>query len=398
MLLSLGSSEMLKKLEINSILQKQDTISQPLDLPKIKTINRMQQSLLKVLMLFFVGTINAQLPIVYGEGGIEVIDWTKEKKRVELNEDDNPFLYGSGCTEGPQKASASSTLASQGAANYKAENLVDWDPQTAWIEGKNDYGIGVHFQVDLPFGGSNVGVFNGYQQSYETWKNNSRVKKIKIFGDGRPLCYVILQDLMGYQTFTIPEDKEYRRYRFEIEEVYPGLTTKDVAISEICNIGCCFNENTFIQANEHLLQSENLKKGALILTLDPDSLKITEHEISKVIQMKHSKMIRVSTQNHSIEITPYHPLYIKDKGFTSILKLKKEQNIDRYEKLTKDLWVLVLSENDKTLKFEKIETIELLFGEFNTYSILDIKEANTYIMNGFVSTTHSTNKVVLRGQ
>jgi intein/homing endonuclease len=172
-------------------------------------------------------------------------------------------------------------------------------------------------------------------------------------------------------------------------EVYPGVKWKDVAISEICNIGCCFNINTLIQADRTQLNSENLKPGTSILTLDIDSQKIIECEISNVIQMKHSKMIRVTTQNHSIEITPYHPLYIQDQGFTSLLKLKKDQNLDSYEKLTENLWVLVWNENDKCLKYEKIDNIELLFGDFTTFSILSIKQANNYIMNGFVSTTDS---------
>ena len=349
----------------------------------------MKQSFLMTTMLLFSGAITAQLPIVYSTGGIKVIDWSKEKKKVQLNEEDNPFLYGSGCTESPKQASASSTLASQGTANHKAVNLYDWDPQTAWVEGKSDYGIGEHFQVDLPYGGSDVGIFNGYQKSYDTWKNNSRVKKIKVIGDGRPLCYLVIKDLMGYQTFSIPEDKEYGTYTFEIVEVYPGDKWKDVAISEICNIGCCFNINTLIQADGKQLASENLKNGTLILTLDIDSQKITEYKISNVIQMKHSKMIRVTTENHSIEITPYHPLYIKDQGFTSLLKLKKEKNLDCYEKLTGNLWVLVWSENNKCVKYEEIVNVELLFGEFTSYSILNIEQANTYIMNGFVSTTNS---------
>lgn len=349
----------------------------------------MKKFFLMVTLLLFFGVTNAQLPIVYSTGGIKVIDWTKEKKKIELNEEDNPFLYGSGCTESPVKASASSTLASQGTSNYKAENLFDWDPQTPWVEGKSDYGIGEHFQVDLPYGGSNVGIFNGYQKSYDTWNNNSRVKKFKVYGDGRPLCYLVLKDLMGYQTFQIPKDNEYDIYTFEIVEVYPGVKWKDVAISEICNIGCCFNINTLIQADLTQLNSENLKPGTSILTLDIDSQKFIECEISNVIQMKHSKMIRVTTQNHSIEITPYHPLYIQDQGFTSLLKLKKDQNLDSYDKLMGNLWVLVWNENDKCLKYEKIDNIEVLFGDFTTFSILSIKQANNYIMNGFISTTDS---------
>jgi hypothetical protein len=328
---------------------------------------------------------HSQLPTVYTSGGVKMVDWAKEKKKIELNEDENPFLYGSGCTEGPSIARASSTLSPQGNSDYKADNLFDWDPQTPWVEGKSDYGIGEYFQVDLPFSGSSVSIFNGYQKTYETWKNNSRVKKFKVYGDGRPLCYLILKDLMGYQTFNIPNDNDYDTYTFEIMEVYPGIKWKDVAISEICNIGCCFNINTSIQSNGKQLNSETLKKGTYVTTVDIQTETTSEHSISNVIEMKHSKLIRVTTLHDTIEITPYHPLFIKDCGFTSLLKLKKEQHLNSYEQLLDNLWVLMWNENEKKLKFEKIDNLELLFGEFTTYSILDIEQANTYIMNGFVS-------------
>ncbi len=340
------------------------------------------------LLIKFSFSLKAQLPTIYCSGGKSIVDWFKEKKKVKLNQDDNPFLYGSGCTESPTKAIVSSTLVSQGAIDYKGENLFDWDPQTPWIEGELDYGIGERFQVDLPFGGSNVGIFNGYQKSYDTWKNNSRVKKLKVYGDGRPLCYLVLKDLMGFQTFDIPNDNDYGIYTFEILEVYPGQKWKDVAISEICNMGCCFNVNTSVLSNGGQILSDDLKKGRFITTLDIDSETISESKVSNVFEMKHTKMIRVITQNHSIEITPYHPLYIKDHGFISLLSLKKSRKLDSYDNLTSNLWVLVWNEKERSLNYEKIDKIELLFGEFFTYSILKIEKANTYIVNGFISTTY----------
>ncbi|MFN5911136.1 MAG: NADase-type glycan-binding domain-containing protein, partial [Bacteroidota bacterium] len=147
--------------------------------------------------------LQAQLMTVSAEGGERVIDWTSEKNNLS---EDNPFLFGSGCSVGPTKAYVSSCLAAQGNSSYKAKNLFDWDPQTAWVEGKSDYGIGEYFEVDLILGGSGISIFNGYQKSYDAWKNNSRVKKIKVYADGQPVCYVELKDLMGYQTFSLPVD------------------------------------------------------------------------------------------------------------------------------------------------------------------------------------------------
>ena len=50
---------------------------------------------------------------------------------------------------------------------------------------------------------------------------------------------------MGIQSFDLPSN-EYENLKFEIIEVYKGDQTKDVAISEIFDNGCCFNKSTNI--------------------------------------------------------------------------------------------------------------------------------------------------------
>ena len=34
---------------------------------------------------------HSQLPTIYTYGGVKMVDWAKEKKKIELNEDENPF-------------------------------------------------------------------------------------------------------------------------------------------------------------------------------------------------------------------------------------------------------------------------------------------------------------------
>lgn len=333
--------------------------------------------------------LNVQLQTVFAEGGDKFIDWSLEKKKTENNED-NPFLYGSGCTESPSRAGVSSTLGNQGNSSYSADNIFDWDPQTAWVEGKSDYGIGEFFEVNLPFGGSSVTIFNGYQKSYESWFNNSRVKKMKVYVDGVALCYVKLKDLMGYQTFNLPNDYmvNYTNYRFEIVEVYPGAKWKDVAISEICNLGCCFNSNTFIQSVNGLISAGNLNSGDMLNTIDTVSNQIGENPITQMIEIKHNKLILLQTNFHSIEMTSYHPLYFKGYGFNNLLNIMKSKKLINLKELENELEVLVWDEKCQETTYEKITNIKVIEGEFKTFSILGIDKANTYIINGFVSTTN----------
>ena len=340
-----------------------------------------------IIACFFSINLKAQLKTVFAEGGQKYIDWALEKKK--LNDEENPFLYGSGCTEGPSRAEASSTLTSKGNSNYNDKNIFDWDPQTAWVEGKSDYGIGEFFLVDLPHGGSSVTIFNGYQKSYDSWLNNSRVKKMKVYVEGNVLCFVKLNDLMGYQTFNLPLDymENYTDFKFEIVEVYPGAKWKDVAISEICNLGCCFNSNTSIQSNIGLISVENLKYGDILNTLDIVSNQIGANTINQKIEIKHNKLIHIKTKSHWLEMTSYHPLYVKGYGFSSLLKIMNLKKLMNLKELENELEVLVWDEDCQETTYEKITNINVIEGDFNTFSVLGIDQANTYIINGFISTT-----------
>jgi len=139
----------------------------------------------------------------------------------------------------------SSFLGSQGHQNYKADNLADDDPTTAWIEGKNEYGTG-EFVEFMAFPYSRWNILNGYQKDNITWENYSRVKKLRIFIEGKPAFEVVLEDKMGIQTFELPKNFKIdpdkistgTKIKMVILEVYEGKKFKDVAISEIFFAGC----------------------------------------------------------------------------------------------------------------------------------------------------------------
>jgi len=182
----------------------------------------MKKNILFILISLHAFLSNAQIPTINAQGGESKVNWDYRFKMNKENEDEHPFVYGSGCTESPTKSYASSCLSQQGNSSYFSKNLIDWDPRTAWVEGKSDYGIGEYFEIDLPYGGSNIGIFNGYQKNHDAWMNNSRVKKLKVYGDGKPICFVVLSDKMGVQNFDLPANSDFNKYKFEIVEVYPG--------------------------------------------------------------------------------------------------------------------------------------------------------------------------------
>ncbi|MBT6149278.1 MAG: hypothetical protein HOH74_27825, partial [Gemmatimonadetes bacterium] len=155
---------------------------------------------------------------------------------------------------------ASSALSPPGGPGYPIENICDYDPLTAWVEGDAGQGIGSRFAFTIwedpvilenenedPFSGRCF-VANGYYKSQTIWSQNSRVRRLRVTLNGRNLCLIDLQDYRGIQSFTLRdfmrikqdgEDKSHLplivngdELAFEILSVYPGTKFEDTAISE----------------------------------------------------------------------------------------------------------------------------------------------------------------------
>lgn len=141
------------------------------------------------------------------------------------------------CGGGNYKIKASSSLGD----SYKAEFANDLSYKTAWVEGKKDEGTGeyleYYFKNDSPRI-TEIIISNGYMKSEETWKNNNRVKKLKLYVNGVPFGILNLKDSRTDQYFevgTLGHNKNGTDLilKFEILEVYKGSKYNDTAITEI---------------------------------------------------------------------------------------------------------------------------------------------------------------------
>ena len=145
------------------------------------------------------------------------------------------------CGGGNYKIKASSVLAAQGSNSYGAEAANDLSYKTAWVEGKKDAGISeyieYHFKNDSPRVTSII-IANGYVKSDYAWKNNNRVKQLKLYVNGKTYGILNLADVKTDQEFAIgtfghnPDGSDLI-LRFEILDVYPGAKYNDTAITEI---------------------------------------------------------------------------------------------------------------------------------------------------------------------
>lgn len=336
--------------------------------------------------------VDDNLKVIYTVGGEgRNVDWAAIKKQEEA-ESEQGFFYHD-CYQGVQVLKASSTLAGQGKKSYKASLINDNNPMTAWVEGADGYGIGESFEVKS----ANVNViYNGYQSSIMNWKNNSRVKKFKVYKDNKPLCYLVLTDEMGAQRFELPMKEDYDKvdydkpstYKFEIVEVYKGDKWDDVAISEVDFVLCCFLEGTEITSlttNTAIEKIVNLQKVA---AFDIDKNKIFQSEVTKVAKQVHLKMLTVSTATKTIQLTPNHPLYVKGYGFISLDRLRYNKKMDDFTGLIGSVELLTWNSDEKKQEYEKIVNITIETGKFQTYSISQLTKGTNFIANGFVTKTY----------
>lgn len=177
-------------------------------------------------------------------------DMSEEDQNIVMDElrfEAGPFYSGIlgcswYCAAGPSAYKASSELTSSRVSSYVADNIHDFDLQTAWVEGKEDYGIGEEIDIRFDYMGgrlkvTHLEIHNGYCKSEKAWKENSRVKQLGFYVNGELFGKLNLADTYQKQIFEIGKlggkSEEKLTFTFRILDVYPGSKYKDTAISEI---------------------------------------------------------------------------------------------------------------------------------------------------------------------
>ncbi len=151
------------------------------------------------------------------------------------------------CGAGEDTVSATSSLKSNyKTINYLPRNAYDLNYETAWVEGVEGYGEGENLIYGFPPSHpriTEIKIINGYIKSEKAWRENSRVKQLKLYINDVPTALLNLEDNRNQQSFTVEpigisdrddfKDKPWWTLRFEIIEVYKGEKYEDTAITEI---------------------------------------------------------------------------------------------------------------------------------------------------------------------
>ena len=183
------------------------------------------------------------------------------------------------CMMYSEEFTATSTLAPQGNIRYDARNLRNCesskmnmrnggDRTATWSKGTPGRGVGERVNMHVTTQGRTPGnivsfhsimIVNGYARNETTWRNNSRVKILRLYVGDKHWCDLHLSDVIKPQIFHLPEHLkivphksgkkverplEWRKWSdektayktelsFEIKEVYPGERFEDTCITGI---------------------------------------------------------------------------------------------------------------------------------------------------------------------
>lgn len=153
------------------------------------------------------------------------------------------------------------TASSQLKGNYTVNNLLDLDYNTAWVEGKNDDGIGEKIVIELDdYPLAAICLVNGYTKSNGTYTTNNKIKKLKIERElvdhQDPTKTKIETSLIGLQDLNFNEIsndnlsemmsvvEDYgegfyrvRKITLTILEVHKGSKYPDTCVSEVLLMG-----------------------------------------------------------------------------------------------------------------------------------------------------------------
>ena len=323
-------------------------------------------------------------------------------------------IIGGGCSwycgGGPKEVTASSYLKSQGDNDYTPQNAHDLNYKNAWVEGVKGHGVGeyleYHFDPVSPRINEII-IVNGYVKSESAWKNNNRVKKLKIYIDQEPFVILNLQDVRAQQSFKVDpigysDRKDHKALmqkapwtiKFEILEVYPGLKYDDTVITEIFFDGMdvhCLAKGTEITMSDFSTKKiELLEVGDSVLSYN---FKTKTYESSLILELAnpiHDNLIELHFENgNKIISTTDHPFY-NGKNWCSYHPEKTMHCYDFEKVLQLEDGARLQSESG----YLEIKSISILHWAQETYTIVRLDKNNSFIANGVLVGTEQIRKAL----
>jgi Pretoxin HINT domain len=299
------------------------------------------------------------------------------------------------CGGGPDSIIASSELKPNGKLDYKPDNCHDFSLRTAWVEGASGNGIGqsltYRFQKLSP-PVTEVLIYNGYMKSKQAWKDNARVKQLKLYINNKPYAIFNLKDTTALQIFSIGshQGKKGDLYlKFEIVDVYKGDKYEDVAISEIEFDGTgvhCFAKGTLVDIPNGTLAIEQIKIGDTINSYNEQTGKTEPAVVLELAQQQHHNLYTLDFEGTILKVTDDHPFYFEGQYYSLA-----ENN--KYGLLTKALKLgqNILYAYKGQLKTTQLTSIKKFSNCETTYTITKLNRNKLFFVNGLVVAIEDVN-------
>lgn len=303
------------------------------------------------------------------------------------------------CGGGNYKVKSSSSLFSENDVQYGAKNANDLSYKTAWVEGKPDEGIGefieYYFKNDSPRI-TKIIISNGYMKSESTWKNNNRVKKLRLYINGKSFGILNLEDSKTDQVFELGtfghnKNKTDLVFKFEIVEIYKGDKYNDTAITEIYFDGLdvhCFAKGTQILMSDKSTKNiELIQPNDSILTYDFTKGRLVNSKVSKLITAKHKGLKKLIFSDREVVVTTDHPFWTIDNKWASIYPEKSNENYNH------DTFITQLKIGTKLFLplynvYAELKEIQDIENECITFTI-ELQDGNNFIANDFLVKTEN---------
>ena len=290
------------------------------------------------------------------------------------------------CAGGPDKITASSVLPPNNNLDYVPDNIHDFSLRTAWVEGKDGYGIGE--SITFRFAKNSppvtaVEIFNGYMKSDILWQANSRVKQLKLYIDDKPYAILNLKDIKSKQIFnidTLQGTKSDLFLKFEIMDVYKGDKYDDVAISELefDGIGVhCFAKGTMIATPDGHIEIEKLTVGSKVLSYNEQTKEVETSTVMELATVEHDNLYELNFSGVIITVTDDHPFYHNGQYYSVV-----ENN--KYGVQTKQLkqGQVINFLSDKKLREAELTSMKKLDAREATYTITRLDKNRLFFADG----------------
>ena len=139
-----------------------------------------------------------------------------------------------------ESVTASNCLKPIGKFTYEGKNAHDFNHESVWATDGNGVGASLVYE----FAGKNprittIKILNGHVKTEKAWRENSRVKRLKVYYMDKPYAILELEDSRTLQEFEVgvlgPHSETAPNWtlKFEILEIYPGSKYGDTVIAEL---------------------------------------------------------------------------------------------------------------------------------------------------------------------